>query len=78
MIPKSDNSVDAELGRFAAGLNLELVPGKEIICGLNTNGMNTSINMTFAANTIASRVDAWCEFDSFINITPGLATTVSF
>lgn len=78
-----DASYIDEPGQFAAGLNLELVAGKDIICGLNTNGMNTSINMTFRNDIVGSkpkqaRVDAWTEYDSFINITPGLATTVSF
>jgi hypothetical protein len=93
-----------ENGKFACGLDLELVSGRtnEIICGMNTNGMNTSIfgtfNATAAANTVTdtsslganaavpaggiwvekSQVDAWCEYDAFINISPGIATTVSF
>lgn len=81
-----------EKGKFACGLDLELVSGRtnEIICGMNTNGMNTSIFGTFnttAASAIdtakgirveESRVDAWCEYDAFINISPGIATTVSF
>lgn len=87
-----------ENGKFACGLDLELVSGRtnEIICGMNTNGMNTSIfatfNSTAAAATVPttpattdtgiwvekSTVDAWCEYDAFINISPGIATTVSF
>jgi hypothetical protein len=89
-----------EHGKFACGLDLELVSGRtnEIICGMNTNGMNTSIfatfNATAAANDVvpdafitdeslgiwveASTVDAWCEYDAFVNISPGIATTVSF
>ena len=87
-----------ENGKFACGLDLELVSGRtnEIICGMNTNGMNTSIfanfNATAAAGTVPatpattdtgvwvekSVVDAWCEYDAFINISPGIATTVSF
>lgn len=87
-----------ESGKFACGLDLELVSGRtnEIICGMNTNGMNTAIfgtfNATAAATTPAatpavtdkgiwvekSTVDAWCEYDAFINISPGVATTVSF
>lgn len=72
------------LGRFAAGLNLQLANGKDgqIICGLNTNGMNTSIRGTFHQNYYNNmyqvRVDAWAEYDAFINISPGIATTVSF
>jgi hypothetical protein len=87
-----------ENGKFACGLDLELVSGRtnEIICGMNTNGMNTSIFATFnstAAGTSVpatpattdtgiwvekSTVDAWCEYDAFINVSPGIATTVSF
>lgn len=71
-------------GMFAAGLDLELVSGRsnELISGMNTNGMNTSIFANFDpimyANIAEVRVDAWCEYDSFINIAPGIATTVSF
>lgn len=71
-------------GRFAAGLDLELVSGRSqnLICGMNTNGMNTAIFMTFTpgtGNTVAAgRFDVWAEYDAFINISPGIATTVSF
>lgn len=72
------------IGQFAGGLNLQLVPNKEgqIVSGLNTNGMNTSIRGNFHPlytdfmDTV--RVDAWAEYDAFINISPGIATTVSF
>lgn len=93
-----------ERGKFALGLDLELVSGRsnEIICGMNTNGMNTSIfgtfNATAAATPVAQpsnstafdakiatgvwveecRADAWCEYDAFVNISPGIATTISF
>lgn len=79
------------VGKFACGLDLELVSGKtnDVICGMNTNGMNTSIFATFDpdyAQTLAyavphvraCRVDAWAEYDAFINISPSIATTVSF
>lgn len=71
-------------GKFAGGLDLELVPGRsqDLICGMNTNGMNTSIQLNFDPTLIASQVavqlDAWAEYDAFINISPGIATTVSF
>lgn len=72
------------IGRFACGLNLQLANNKEgqIISGLNTNGMNTSIRGIFHplyTDCMDSvRVDAWAEYDAFINISPGIATTVSF
>lgn len=71
-------------GRFACGLNLQLANNKEgqIISGLNTNGMNTSIRGFFHPSYTdfmdTVRVDAWAEYDAFINISPGIATTVSF
>ena len=74
------------VGKFACGLNLELCSGKEgeIICGLNTNGMNTSIrgffhpNYTDYMDPAGVRVDAFAEYDAFVNISPGIASTVSF
>jgi hypothetical protein len=68
--------------KFAAGLDLELVSGRsnDMVCGMNTNGMNTAIYANFdpTKTTVAARVDAWCEYDAFINVLPGVATTVSF
>lgn len=79
------------VGKFACGLDLELVSGKsnEVICGMNTNGMNTSIIANFDPRKVGDghfetphirscRVDAWAEYDAFINISPSIATTVSF
>lgn len=75
-----------ESGKFACGLDLELVSGRsnDLVCGMNTNGMNTSINLTFDPTSVAdgkkvqARIDLWAEYDSFVNIAPGIATTVSF
>lgn len=72
------------LPRFAAGLNLQLVNGKdgEMISGLNTNGMNTSIrglfNPLYTDYMADATVDAYAEYDAFVNISPGIATTVAF
>jgi hypothetical protein len=73
------------LPRFAAGLNLQLTGSQkdaDMISGLNTNGMNTSIRGLFHPlytdymNSVT--IDAYAEYDAFINISPGIATTVSF
>jgi len=46
--------------------------------------MNTSIILTFDPTSVAdgkkvqARIDLWAEYDSFVNIAPGIATTVSF
>lgn len=77
-------------GKFAGGIDLELVPGRsqDLICGMNTNGMNTSIFLNFDSSKYVNgnlytyaepaQIDAWAEYDAFINISPGIATTVSF
>lgn len=73
-----------QMGRFACGLNLELANNKDgtIISGLNTNGMNTAIrgyfHPSYLQNMDSVRVDAYAEYDAFINVSPGIATTVSF
>lgn len=106
----SASSTDSGAGKFACGLDLELVNGKSanMICGLNTNGMNTMIAGRFhpdyydklfnngppvaistddlevtgavSAGTTQDTViiDAFAEYDAYINISPGIATTVSF
>lgn len=76
----------SEICKFACGLNTELVTGKyDLICGLNTNGMNTTIRGYFHPNYVSSTVqkfdcviDAYAEYDAFVNISPGIATTISF
>lgn len=77
-----DFEAAVETPRFAAGLDLELISGKsnEIVSGLNTNGMNTAINLRFssAGSAVETQLDCWCEYDAFISVSPGVATTVSF
>lgn len=78
-----------EYGRFACGLNLQLIPYQDTISGLNTNGITTQIHakfnpvkneQTFAGTGIVVPcvVDAWVEYDAFVSIVPGIMTTVSF
>lgn len=80
-------------GKFACGLNCRL-SNKEAVCGLDTNGLNVCINATFnstAATTTAGAInttdvgpmvkaviDCWAEHDGFVQIIPGVATTVTF
>lgn len=83
-VAKSAPNGSHDTARFACGLDLQLSSENpyNMISGLNTNGMLTSINATFAADKVASlesvQVDAWAEYDAFVNVSPGLATTVSF
>ena len=68
-------------GKFAAGLDTRL-SRKETISGIDTNGLLVSINGSFDHNNISNMVDSvldvWAEHDAFIQIIPGVATTVTF
>lgn len=68
-------------GKFVGGLNLQLSQ-KEAVCGIDTNGLLVSLNLNFNKNTTASMVnailDAWAEYDAFVQIIPGVATTTTF
>lgn len=69
------------IGKFAAGLNCRL-SNKSTVSGIDTNGLQVSVNGKFDNNNIHNMVDAildvWCEHDSFVQIIPGIATTVTF
>lgn len=78
-----------EYGRFACGLNTQLIPDKDNISGLNTNGIATQLRARFNPHvtnqtnvgTQASEaviVDAFVEYDAFVTIVPGIATSVTF
>jgi hypothetical protein len=55
------------VGKFAGGLNLELAPNK--------SGVFHPLFTEYMDNC---RIDAYAEYDAFINVSPGIATTVSF
>lgn len=69
------------IGKFAAGLNCRLSK-KSTVSGIDTNGLQVSINGKFdynnGNNMIDAVMDVWCEHDSFVQIIPGVATTVTF
>lgn len=68
-------------GKFAAGLDTRL-SRKETISGIDTNGLLVSINGSFDRDNVNSMVqsilDVWAEHDAFIQVIPGVATTVTF
>jgi len=68
-------------GKFAAGIDTRLNK-KKTISGIDTNGLLVSINGQFDRDLINSMVqstlDVWAEYDSFLNIIPGVATTTTF
>ena len=55
---------------------------KSTVSGIDTNGLQLSINGQFDLNRYTSMVDAYmdvfAEHDAFIQIIPGVASTVTF
>ena len=72
---------EALTGKFAGGLNTRLSE-KETVSGIDTNGLLLTVLGTFDRdnmnNMVTSILDVFAEFDSFIQVIPGVATTVTF
>lgn len=68
-------------GKFMAGLDLRL-SAKEVISGIDTNGLLVRLNMNFDKDNLSYMVNAvtdiYCEHDAFVQIIPGVATTATF
>jgi len=80
-IPPFGNTNKTFNGKFLACLNTQLTP-KSIISGLDTNGLMVGLNFDFDQDQLNAQVDAildvWAEHDTFIQIIPGVASTVTF
>ena len=82
--PPFGNTNTTYSGKFIACLNTQLTP-KSIISGLDTNGLMVGLNFNFyidptdtTATQINTVLDVWAEHDTFIQVIPGVATTVTF
>lgn len=68
-------------GKFAGGIDLRL-NNKAIVSGIDTNGLLVCLNGQFDPNYITNITDAilyaHAEYDAFVQIIPGVATTVTF
>jgi hypothetical protein len=68
-------------GKFMAGLDLRL-SSKEVISGIDTNGLLVRLNAKFnddnLSNMVNAILDVYAEHDAFVQIIPGVATTVTF
>lgn len=72
--------------QFVVGLSTRLLEDREndVVCGLNTNGMYTSLELTYDQRdtsgnpTKAVDIAVWAEYNMFVSIAPGVATTVAF
>lgn len=68
-------------GKFMGGLDLRL-SSKEVISGIDTNGLLVRLNASFdeanLSNMVNAVLDVYAEHDAFVQIIPGVATTVTF
>jgi hypothetical protein len=79
--PTTADLVYNPAGQFVAGLNTRL-SRKNTVSGIDTNGLQLSINGNFDRDRLVYMLDAimdvWAEHDAFVQIIPGVATTVTF
>lgn len=68
-------------GKFMGGLDLRL-SSKEVVSGIDTNGLLVRLNMKFDDDNLSEMVnavlDVYAEHDAFVQVIPGVATTVTF
>jgi hypothetical protein len=68
-------------GKFIGGIDLRL-SSKDVISGIDTNGLLVRLNMTFDKDHLKDMtnavLDVYCEHDAFVQIVPGVASTVTF
>ena len=80
-VPVLSNSSQSICGKFAAGLDTRL-SHKNTVSGIDTNGLLVSVNATFDRDNVNSMtqaiLDLWAEFDTFVQVIPGVASTVTF
>lgn len=68
-------------GKFMGGINLKL-SDRNVISGIDTNGLSLNVNLTFDnAQFVYSQdavFDLFAEYDAFVQVIPGVATTITF
>lgn len=68
-------------GKFMGGLDLRL-SSKDVVSGIDTNGLLVRLNAKFDDDNLSEMVnavlDVYAEHDAFVQIIPGVATTVTF
>lgn len=94
LIPMPDVvDVAGVCGKFAGGIDTRLSK-KSVLSGIDTNGLQITLNGTFDSAKIFANpgtivnttgfpiqsaiLDIWAEHDAFVQIIPGMSTTVTF
>lgn len=80
-VPPPLGKFDSACGKFLGGLDLRL-SSKDVVSGIDTNGLLVRLNGSFDRNNLVNMtnaiLDIFCEHDAFVQILPGVATTVTF
>jgi hypothetical protein len=80
-IPAPGQTNSGICGKFVGGIDTRLSK-KNTVSGIDTNGLLVSLNGSFdrdnVNNMTQSILDVWAEYDSFIQVIPGVATTATF
>lgn len=80
-VPPLGKFVNHQCGKFMGGLDLRL-SSKDVISGIDTNGLLVRLNGRFDEDNLSNMVnailDVYAEYDAFVQIIPGTATTVTF
>lgn len=81
IVPPIGKYVTQTTGKFLGGIDLRLSP-KQIVSGIDTNGLLVRLNAYFDDSNLDNMVnaiwDVFCEHDAFIQVIPGVATTATF
>lgn len=81
IVPPMSHEKSTWSGKFAGGLDLRL-SAKEVVSGIDTNGLLVRLNVAFEKSQLEKMVNAvvdiFCEHDAFVQIIPGVASTVTF
>jgi hypothetical protein len=80
-VPPPLGKLNCICGKFMGGLDLRL-SSKEVVSGIDTNGLLVRLNGKFDGSKLSlmnnAVLDIFCEHDAFVQIIPGVATTVTF
>lgn len=80
-VPAPGQTTTSICGKFVGGIDTRLSK-KNTVSGIDTNGLLVSLNGSFDRDNVnrmtQSILDVWAEYDSFIQVIPGVATTVTF
>lgn len=80
-IPPIGKFLNHQCGKFMGGLDLRL-SSKDVVSGIDTNGLLVRLNANFDDDNLSQMInavlDVYAEHDSFVQVIPGVATTVTF